>query len=179
MNKKMLSRIMTSLLAGVMTVGMLAGCGNQDVNEKSKESESQPSKSQAVESTDNVSAEPQEITYPLTDAEDVSWFVVNQLGLHSEYTDASQSPFHSGLSEMTGINIDWQFVPQGADSGQTLELLIQEEDCPNILFWSGFIRRRNITMKVLFMILQIICRFMLLIIGNLLICLKMQKTYRR
>ena len=73
MNKKMLSRIMTSLLAGVMTVGMLAGCGNQDVNEKSKESESQPSKSQAVESTDNVSAEPQEITYPLTDAEDVSW----------------------------------------------------------------------------------------------------------
>ena len=138
MNKKKLSRIMTSLLAGVMTVGMLVGCGSQDVNEKSKESESQPSKSQAVESTDNVSAEPQEITYPLTDAEDVSWFVVNQLGLHSEYTDALQSPFHSGLSEMTGINIDWQFVPQGADSGQTLELLIQEEDCPNIIFWSGF-----------------------------------------
>ena len=125
MNKKLLSHMLTSLLVGAMTVGILAGCGSRDTNEKSKESESQTGKSPVVESTSNVSAEPQEITYPLADAEEVSWFVVNQLGLHSEYTEASQSPFHSGLSEMTGVSIDWQFVPQGADSGQTLQLLIQ------------------------------------------------------
>lgn len=75
-----------------------------------------------------------------SDSEDLklSWYANVNLGLQTSYTTAEDSPFHSGLSEMTGIDIEWQFPAAGVDSAASYNLTLQSEKLPNIMSGSVF-----------------------------------------
>ncbi len=142
MKKKWLSRTLAAMLAGVMTVGALAGCGAQDETnntvqsgESQTESTSQADASASSESQPESSEVQEGVTYPVDTDVELSFYIQNQgLAKSSAYVDYNSVPFYSGLSEKTGITVDWQTHAEGADQTAAYNLLLQEEELPNILF---------------------------------------------
>ena len=45
-------------------------------------------------------------TYPIDTDATISWYVQASLSPHEVFADWTQSPFHTGLSEKTGVMID-------------------------------------------------------------------------
>ena len=73
-------------------------------------------------------------TYPIDTDATISWYVQASLSPHDVYADWTQSPFHTGLIEKTGVNIDWSFPTTGSDGGTyTNTLLAEPSTLPNIL----------------------------------------------
>lgn len=141
MKKKWLSRTLATMLAGVLTAGLLAGCGQKE-NEKEKESQS--SQVQSSSEVKDNSTQPQqssevtedsgEITYPLeTDVKEISIFVYDGIPVADIYTSADESPWHTGLEKQTGMDVDWQYPAKGTDKETALNLLWQEEKLPTII----------------------------------------------
>lgn len=126
-------KLLAVLLTGTMLSGLLAGCGQEETPESVAGSD-------VVETVNSEATETQQeevvedITYPLADAEDLTWWVQQNFSLQSEFTDYTQSPFHTGLSEQTGVNIEWSFPAVGADKNTAYNLIWQEEKLPNIIF---------------------------------------------
>lgn len=54
-------------------------------------------------------------TYPLDTDVTVSWYSQDWIKPHEKYTGWEESPFHTGLIEQTGVNIDWSFPTAGTD----------------------------------------------------------------
>lgn len=75
------------------------------------------------------------ITYPLeTDIESVSWYAQEGIVPHEKFKDASESPFHIGLAEHLGVNIDWSFPTTGSDANTfTNTLMADPSSLPNIM----------------------------------------------
>lgn len=73
--------------------------------------------------------------YPM-DAEDVTitWWVGAGYTLHEAYGTAEESPFHSGLAEHTGVNIEWQFPTAGTDATQSRNMIIASGEYPDIMY---------------------------------------------
>lgn len=44
-----------------------------------------------------------------------------------------ESPFHTGLEEMSGVKVDWQFPIEGTDAAQAFNLMMSEKDLPDII----------------------------------------------
>ena len=128
MKKKWLSCAAATMLAGVMAVGMLTGCGEQQVP-VSKSTETQSEESVTTE-TEVVETE---LTYPVDTDIELRIFSLN-LKPSSSYTDASQSPFHVGLSERTGIKVNWEYPAAGAENNSAYNLMLQEEELPHIIY---------------------------------------------
>ena len=136
MKGKWLSRILSTIVVGSMTVGLLVGCGQQEskqTSEKQEVSKEESSQTSLAEQNSEDVKEPEELTYPLDTDMEVSIWVYSILNLSPEYANASESPFHTGLAEKTGIDIDWQFPAQGTDAAVALNLLWQEEEMPHIV----------------------------------------------
>lgn len=136
MKKKWLSRATATVLASIMTAGMLVGCGDENV--VSSETETQAASETQVASETPVADEGW--SYPVdTDAE-LSFYIVKTglLAKSALYTDYNDVPFYSGLSEKTGIAVDWQCPVEGADPKAAYNLLLQEEKLPSIIQNSGF-----------------------------------------
>lgn len=53
---------------------------------------------------------------------------------HSDYTDYSESPFHSGLSANTGVKIEW-LHPYDSDVKYSLNVLFSSGDMPDIIIY--------------------------------------------
>jgi putative aldouronate transport system substrate-binding protein len=64
----------------------------------------------------------------------ISWFVTNGYVLNTSYGSARESPFHNGLQDMLGVNIDWQFPTSGTDLYQAFNLVMANEKLPDIIF---------------------------------------------
>ena len=131
-------KLLAVLLAGTMLSGLLAGCGQEEKPESVAGSEVVETVSTQVTETQQEEVV-EELTYPLADAEDLTWWVRDNFILQSEFTSADQSPFHTGLSEKTGVNIEWSFPAVGADVTTAYNLIWQEEELPNII-WSNSIK---------------------------------------
>ena len=55
--------------------------------------------------------------------------------LHASVASWQESPFHAGLGEQVGVNIEWMFPPAGAaDEAQEVNLIIASGDYPDIFF---------------------------------------------
>ena len=80
--------------------------------------------------------------YPM-DAMDttVTWWLWGGPQLHATVGTWQESPFHSGLNEHVGVNIEWMFPPAGTtDESQEFNLIIASGNLPDIMF-SGLIMR--------------------------------------
>lgn len=137
-------KLVALLLCGAVAVSALSGCGAADkdvasdrdgVGEESGVGEDVGKNDGG--SKEDVSGEEAGITYPL-DGGSVSWYAEGNINPHEKYADASESPFHIGLSENLGVDIDWSFPTAGSDGGTfTTTLLADASSLPNIMltFW--------------------------------------------
>ena len=74
-------------------------------------------------------------TYPLDTDITVSWYSQAWILPHEKYTSWQESPFHTGLIEQTGVNIDWSFPTAGTDgTTYTNTLLADPSTLPNIMY---------------------------------------------
>ncbi len=77
-------------------------------------------------------------TYPITTDKTITFYDQGAIGVHEKYANWQESPFHTGLIEMTGINIDYMFPTTGTDAGTfTNTLLADPTNLPDIMgvFW--------------------------------------------
>lgn len=138
MKRKCLSRLLASVLAGVMVVGMMTGCGEQKTQQSEVKETTTTKETTATPSESQTAKEPEELTYPVDTDVELS-FYLTQRGLlkSAAYVDFNSVPFYKGLSEKTGIAIDWQTQAEGADPKAAYNLLLQETELPNII-WSDY-----------------------------------------
>ncbi len=138
MRRKRLSRVAAVAFCAVMAVSSLAGCAGREENTKvSTEStsaetagstESEPVQTQTAEGEKTL-------TYPVSTDVELSFYIKNGgLDKSSAYVNYSDVPFYAGLSERTGVKIDWQTYAAGADQDAAYNLMLQEEKLPNIIF---------------------------------------------
>lgn len=145
MKRKWISRTLAMMLVGVMTAGMLTGCGSDDKgsaqsSDSQKENTSEDASSEAASDQETAGSEEaaEGVTYPVDTDVELSFYIKNGgLEKSSAYVDYSSVPFYSGLSERTGISINWQTYAEGADQDAAYNLLLQDEELPNIIFGDG------------------------------------------
>ena len=121
------------VVAAILLTAMLGGCGD------SPGMSSQTPTPGNVQSTASPGAQTPESNfegYPLK-AEDttISWWVGAGFLPNSAYGSGDQSPFHSGLSEMTGVKIEWQFPTAGTDASQAFNLMLASDTLPDIIYY--------------------------------------------
>lgn len=123
-------KIIALMLTTAMTAGMFAGCGNAketgSTDEGNKESE-------AVEGSEEVESAYGD-TYPLQNAEGKSvTYYTRSNNVFSGYADYTESPFHTKLAENVGVDIQFQFDPEGVTDDSNYNLLLTEEVLPDII----------------------------------------------
>ena len=77
-------------------------------------------------------------TYPLGSDATITWYSEGNLTPHEKFVDATESPFHTGLAEQLGINIDWMFPTSGTTgSVYTNTLIADPTNLPDIMgvYW--------------------------------------------
>lgn len=101
----------TSILALGMSAVMLlsqAGCGS-GAGEKENTAAS-AAQTENTEKPDDggeaVTAEAGSVTYPLSSDRKVRWYAQDNILPHEKFADASASPFHTGLAEKLGVDIE-------------------------------------------------------------------------
>lgn len=141
----MMKKRMKQLLALALSTSMLAlsvGCGSTTTNNNSESSESKETLSTAQTETSSVSTETEElvedITYPLTTDVKLTIWDQGYVRTNAQYVDYTESPFHTGLADKTGVDVEWKFRVKGTNATETWNLLLTEEHLPDIVFrsWS-------------------------------------------
>ena len=138
----MKKRVTSILALGLSAVLLLsqAGCGSS-TGEKESGAASAPQGETSGESEggkEAVSAEAGSITYPLNSDKKVRWYAQDNIVPHEKFADASESPFHIGLAEKLGVDIEWMFPTTGSDGTTfTTTLLADPTNLPDIMnvYW--------------------------------------------
>lgn len=136
MKRNVISKIISTLLATTL-VFSLAGCGNQESNapqSSASESSKAEASSDAAPATSEAEPVEEELTYPLdTDVELTFWAAKGPDALAADYKDYTESPFHMGLQEKTGVNIVYEFPDISAGRAQAYNLMMTDEVLPDII----------------------------------------------
>lgn len=120
--------ILTSVLAGAMAISLLTGCGAG--SQTTPTPTATPGGSTATPTPGGEA-----VSYPLnTDKKLTVWSSI--MGPHKSYTDYTQSPYHTGLAEVTGVNVEWQFPTAGSDANQAFNLMLASDTLPDIIIHS-------------------------------------------
>ena len=132
MMKKTFKQLLGLTLSAAMIIGM-TGCGNDtptnntETQVVSKETETTQTKESETQVVEN-----EEITYPL-DSDETITIWSDKLVLNADYTDAADSPFHSGLSEKVGVNFEFSFPMAGQKEQEAYNLLMTEDVLPDVI----------------------------------------------
>lgn len=70
------------------------------------------------------------------DLDDNSLWIYGGYPPHSTVGTVEDSPFHQGLIEKTGLDIEWQFATEGTDGDQAYNLMITQEVLPDLIWHS-------------------------------------------
>ncbi len=133
MRRRVWNRIMGCLLAAAMVVTVTA-CGKEntaDTKESSKEEVSASSETGKVSDTSETKDD--SITYPMNETDKPLTFYTTRVQPHSSYASADESPFHTGLERMTGIDYEWVFPSPGVGEDTALNILLTEGKLPQIM----------------------------------------------
>ena len=121
MMKKWFKRVVAVSLVSVLAVGILAGCGKKTGGRN-----------------EGLDAGGEDVSYPVDTEIELSWYVHAHNTLQPTLMSADESPFHTGLEDVTGIGIDWQFAAAGSDGIAAYNLLLQDEVLPHIISGAVF-----------------------------------------
>jgi putative aldouronate transport system substrate-binding protein len=58
------------------------------------------------------------------------------MGPQKSFTSYTESPFHTGLAEKTGIEVEWIFPTTGTDPAQAFNLMLASEELPDIIIYN-------------------------------------------
>lgn len=119
----MKKKLVSCFLVMAMAVSTLAGCGAKNTN--SSEASSVPAQEEALEFTG----------YPINTEQQLTLWT-NQIKPSSTISNWKESPFHTGLAEKTGIDIDYTFPTSGTDEKQAFNLMLSNEELPDIIWYS-------------------------------------------
>ena len=125
--------IVAMLLCLVMVAGLFAGCNNE------KPVETEPKQDPSVETTPQAGEQPTEaadegISYPLDTDVQLRIYIQAGFSLPSGYSSWDDLPFLQGLEERWGVDIIWESAPVGSDETAAYNLMLQDEDLPQIIF---------------------------------------------
>lgn len=128
----MKKQALAAILAALMAASALSGCGGG--GESSQSGTESSTQSSAAASSGETGTE-EFAGYPIETDQTLTVWTAGTLGPDSSYTDYTESPFHTGLAEMTGINVEWQFPSAGTDNTQAFNLMLVSDDLPDIIFY--------------------------------------------
>ncbi len=132
----MKKRIFALLLTAAICATAFAGCGNDSGNSSSKE-DSKPASSTGSTVTAEKDPYGADFTsYPLDGSESLTFYVLAGYGA-PDGVDYADNEWQKGLSERTGININWETPPAGSDASQAFNLMIAGNDLPDVFYCSG------------------------------------------
>ena len=138
--KKMKS-ILALLLAAVMVLSIVACTPANPVqtNPTSGNQDTKPTGTQGTEPTGTQGTEPTEgeepgITYPLNTDVQLRIYLQSGFTLPSGYASWDELPFLQGLEERWGVDIIWESAPVGADATAAYNLMLQDDDLPQIVW---------------------------------------------
>ncbi|MBE3100726.1 MAG: hypothetical protein IMZ47_00405 [Firmicutes bacterium] len=100
----MSKKVLSILLVVFMLVTVISGCSSPT------DTPSTPtdSPSDSTDSPDDTPVEPEFAGYPMDAADTkLTWWANEGFTLNAAYASYEDSPFHTGLSEMTGVDIEW------------------------------------------------------------------------
>ena len=100
----MKKQALAAILAALMAASALSGCGGG--GESSQSGTESSTQSSAAASSGETGTE-EFAGYPIETDQTLTVWTAGTLGPDSSYTDYTESPFHTGLAEMTGINVEW------------------------------------------------------------------------
>lgn len=128
MKKNHSRQIIAASLTAAMAAGLLlTGCGNDTNNVASTEGQNAAQTSETVKATasENTTADAA-TSFSIWSFTTKPW---------TGYTDKSQSPFHVGLDEHTGITWDWQWNAEGTDFETAYNLMLAGETLPDVIYY--------------------------------------------
>ena len=129
MNRKLLS----ILLVAFMIMAIISGCsGAKDTKDTTQDTPGSTSGDSSSGDDDGFEFQ----GYPM-DAKDVTitWWVGHGFTLNEAFATYEESPFHMGLMEETGVNIEWIFPPAGTDGAQAFNVMLASDTLPDIIWW--------------------------------------------
>lgn len=140
---KFFTKALAMLLACVLTLGLVA-CGNDNkettkANEPEKTTAAETDKETQGETTgaEQTTEAPQVgITYPYDTEDTLTYWCGNQMTVSSAYASWKDSPFHSKMADMTGIEVDWIYPVEGADVKQAYNLMLTDEVLPDMVHYT-------------------------------------------
>lgn len=78
-----------------------------------------------------------EVSYPLQTDHTLSiWCPSTTVPLYKGYESYKQSPWHIGLVEKTGVEVEWKYPVAGANNQQAYHLLMMNEELPDIISYN-------------------------------------------
>ena len=126
--KKKMTRVLGAIIASVMVLGTIAGCGAEEVaNSDSVVAENSIEDSADVEATG--------ITYPLDTDETLSIAIVNDKAIAAVSKDITATPFAKAWAEQTGVTLEFIVV----EDNNAMNLLFADGDLPDIVFWRPYV----------------------------------------
>ena len=132
MKGKFLNKFLSMVLVGTMALGVIA-CG---ASEEPAAEEPAATEEVVAEEAEEVISE--DITYPLTEAPKLSVWTNNQPPVASVYADWTESPYHLGLAENTGVEVEWIYPVSGANVNEAYNLMLTDEELPSMIFnWTS------------------------------------------
>ena len=130
--KKMKS-IVALLLALVMVFGLIA-CTPAQPTDPTDNPQNPTDPTDPQNPTDPTEPEDTGITYPLDTDVQLRIYLQAGFSLPSGYTSWDDVPFLKGLEERWGVDIIWESAPVGSDATAAYNLMLQDEDLPQIIF---------------------------------------------
>jgi len=120
-------KLLSLALVILLLVSSLAGCGS---TAPAAPAESSAASVSASAESSSASAPAEETKEPVK----LVWWVGQGFTLNEAYANAADSPFHKGLIEQTGVDIEWQFPTAGTDATQAFNLMLASDTLPDIIF---------------------------------------------
>lgn len=129
MKNKMISRMIAVILAGCMILST-AGCGNNATVSNNETSE--VTKTSEKEESAVTEKSEEEFTYPMDTDVKLSLWSQNAETLAACYSSYEESPYHLGLAENTGIDIEWIFPDTSAGEEAVFNLMLTDKELPDM-----------------------------------------------
>ena len=125
--------ILALLLAVIMVLSIVA-CTPANPGQQTKPTGNQGTQPTGNEGTQPTEGEEPGITYPLNTDVQLRIYLQAGFSLPSGYTSWDDLPFLQGLEERWGVDIIWESAPVGADATAAYNLMLQDEDLPQIIW---------------------------------------------
>lgn len=130
--RKRSASIISAILSAVILFGVTACNGDTEVNPTTTTKAAEATTTKAEEGTTEGGDE--FAGYPMDTDVTLSWYINHGPTLNTAFGTWEESPFHSGLNDMVGVDIDWMFPTVGTDGTQDFNLMMASETLPDMMF---------------------------------------------